>query len=479
MEIILLSILISSVVLFLTLPLIFFMRNKSNSFNATSLYPPGRTGWPVIGETLEFLNTSRRGVPEKFIRDRMRIFSSQIFKTSLYGESMAVFCGPAGNKFLFSNENKLVCSWWPRSVGKFFSTDGNNEEGIKLRKMIQDSLKPDALQRYIGIMDSIAKQHLHSYWENHKEVMVSPLCKNFTFALACKIFMSLEDPVQLAKFKDPFVILASAFFSIPLDLPGTTFNKGIKASNLIRNELASIIKQRRIDLAIGKTSPIQDVLSHMLVTSDDSWKFMTDYDIADKIMALLLGGHDTASITLAFVVKYLAEHPHIYNEVLEEQLQILNAKAPGELLKWEDVQKMRYSWNVACEVLRLFPPIRGAFREAITDFTYNGYSIPKGWKLYWNTHSTHTNPNFFPMPEKFDPSRFDGNGPAPYTYVPFGGGPRMCPGKEYARLQILVFMHNLVTKFKWDKVLPDEKVTFDPFPRPAKGLPIRLEQHIF
>lgn len=98
-------------------------------------------------------------------------------------------------------------------------------------------------------------------------------------------------------------------------------------------------------------------------------------------------------------------------------------------------------------------------------------------QLYWSANSTHKNPQYFPEPEKFDPSRFEGSGPAPYTFVPFGGGPRMCPGKEYARLEILVFMHNLVKRFKWEKVLPDEKIIVDPMPIPAKDLPIKLFPH--
>ncbi|KAK2982552.1 hypothetical protein RJ640_008175 [Escallonia rubra] len=158
-------------------------------------------------------------------------------------------------------------------------------------------------------------------------------------------------------------------------------------------------------------------------------------------------------------------------------MEITNSKENDEMLAWHDLRKMRYSWNVAQEVLRLMPPGLGAFREAITDFNYAGYIIPKGWKLHWIANATHKNPDYFSDPEKFDPSRFDGSGPTPYTFVPFGGGPRMCPGNEYARLAILVFMHNIVTNFRWEKLLPTEAVKSNPIPTPAKGFPVKLHPH--
>uniref|UniRef100_A0A2C9W333 Beta-amyrin 28-oxidase n=1 Tax=Manihot esculenta TaxID=3983 RepID=A0A2C9W333_MANES len=442
-------------VFLITLSFLFIMYKQKSNVSRGKGLPPGNTGWPLIGESIEFLSTGRKGQPEKFIFNRMEKFSSKVFKTSLFCEPAAVFCGAAGNKFLFSNENKLVTAWWPNSVNKIFPSSNqtsSQEESKRMRKLLPQFLKPEALQRYISIMDDIAQKHLAFDWDNKEQVIVFPLAKMYTFSLACRLFLSMEDREEVEKFAKPFEVLASAIIAIPINFPGTPFNRGIKASNLVRKELIKMIKQRKID-------------------------YMNEMDIADKILGLLIGGHDTASAAITFVVKYLAELPHVYNKVLEEQMEIARAKAPGELLNWEDIQKMKYSWNVACEVMRLAPPLQGAFREAMTDFTYADYTIPKGWKLYWSANSTHRNPEYFPDPENFEPSRFDGIGPAPYTFVPFGGGPRMCPGKEYARLEILVFIHNVVKKFKWEKLLPQENIIIDPLPIPAKGLPIRLHPH--
>ncbi|KAM7480827.1 hypothetical protein LguiB_005410 [Lonicera macranthoides] len=466
-------------VLLVSISLHFFYKSKSDP--GTKL-PPGKTGWPVVGESLEFLSTGWKGEPEKFIFDRMSKYSPQVFKTSLLGEKFLVFCGAAGNKFLFSNENKLVQAWWPSSVDKIFPSSNQNqssskEEAIKMRRMLPNFFKPEALRGYIGIMDQITERHFASGWDNKDEVVVFPLAKRFTFWLACRLFVSIEDPNHVDKFADPFDLLASGLISVPIDLPGTPFRRAIKASNYIRKELILIIKQRKIDLAEGKATPTQDILSHMLLTSDEDGKFMNELDIADKILGLLIGGHDTASSACTFIVKYLAELPEVYDKVYNEQMSIAKTKAPGELLNWDDIQKMKYSWNVACEVLRLAPPLQGGFREAISDFMYSGFSIPQGWKIYWSANSTHRNAEFFPEPLKFDPSRFEGSGPAPYTFVPFGGGPRMCPGKEYARLEILVFMYHVVKRFKWEKMIPEEKIIVNPMPIPEKGLPVRLYPH--
>ncbi|CAH1426790.1 unnamed protein product [Lactuca virosa] len=439
---------------------------------ADAKLPPGGRGWPVIGETIEFVTTGLKGHPEKFILDRMTKFSHHVFRTSLILQDVVVFCGQEGNKFLFTNENKLVLQWLPPSVGKILPFSDHNRTKAK---MVRKYFKPEALPQYVPVMDMVTQKHFQTEWEGKDQIMTQKLIKNFTFLLACKIFFSIDDPEWAKNLSGPFEKLAPGIFSIPINLPGTPLRRAINAATFIRKELTAIVKRRKIDLADGKASPTQDILS--LFLCDDEAKSMPEIEVADLIVGLLIGGHDSSSSTCAIIVKYLAELPEIYEGVYKEQIEITKSKASKELLNWEDLSKMRYSWNVACEVLRLVPPTQGTFREAITDFTYHGYSIPKGWKLYWSTNSTHKNPNFFPDPEMFNPSRFDNKRPTPYTFVPFGGGGHLCPGKDFVRVEILVFMHHLVTKFKLEKLIPNEQIIFSPVPKLEKGLPMRLYPH--
>jgi cytochrome P450 len=143
---------------------------------------------------------------------------------------------------------------------------------------------------------------------------------------------------------------------------------------------------------------------------------------------------------------------------------------------------MKLTWRVAQETLRMVPPVFGSFRRALEDVELDGgYVIPKGWQVFWAPCVTHMDPAIYHDPDKFDPSRFDAqaaaSAPPPYSFVAFGGGPRICPGMELARVETLVTMHYLVRHFRWRLCCGGEENTFvrDPLPSPANGLPVELD----
>lgn len=88
-------------------------------------------------------------------------------------------------------------------------------------------------------------------------------------------------------------------------------------------------------------------------------------------------------------------------------------------------------------------------------------------------YGTHYDPHYFPQPEIFDPSRFEKPMP-PYVFIPFGGGQRSCAGYQLAKLNILIFIHYIVTRFEWSLLDPHEPIVVDPLPFPSKGMPIKI-----
>ncbi|XP_027073080.2 beta-amyrin 6-beta-monooxygenase-like isoform X1 [Coffea arabica] len=438
--------------------------------------PPGTSGLPLVGETLHFYLSG----PEKFIHQRMKKYSDEVFATSLIGQNMAVICGAAGNKFLLCTANDFVSPWLPAVQSRFSNwvvSLGKSRKDVhtKIHGFHQAVImSPEALKQYIPIMDSLTRQHLQTDWDPFQVVKVYPASQKLTLILACKLVLGL-DPDRAQRFSDSFAVAQQGFFSLPINLPGTTYNRAVKEVEKLKQEFLKIILERKKMVLENREKAGSDILSRTLL--DENVHLLSDLEIALCLVSLMIPSFESTSSSITFVLKHLSELPHIYDMVYKEHMEIAKSKDPEELLNWEDIKKMKYSWNVICEAMRLTPPAIGSYRVAKTDIHFAGITIPKGWKVLWSPFTTNKNPKYFPEPENFDPTRFEGDGPTPCTFIPFSTGPRMCPGKEYSRFLILVYMYNVVRKFKLQKLIPDEKVLYRGAPYPASGLPMSLQPH--
>ncbi|KAI5433051.1 hypothetical protein KIW84_020369 [Lathyrus oleraceus] len=273
---------------------------------------------------------------------------------------------------------------------------------------------------------------------------------------------------------NPFRALIKGVWSVPINAPFTRYNRSLKESARIQNLLKEIVHQKKVEHEKNGANSRQDLISCLLSMVEDDKQVLTEKEIIHNAMLVMVAGHDTSAILITFIIRLLANDPEIRAGVLQEQEEIAKGKLLGETLTWEDVSKMKYTWRVAMETLRRFPPIFGGIRKATTDIEYGGYIIPKGWQIFWVTSMTHMDSKIFPEPSKFDPSRFENQASTPpYCYVPFGGGARICPGYEFAKVETLVTIHYLVTKFSW-KLLSDNSFSRDPMPTPSQGLLIEL-----
>lgn len=277
-----------------------------------------------------------------------------------------------------------------------------------------------------------------------------------------------KDEVQYREdLKRCYYILEKGYNSMPINVPGTLFHKAMKARKELAQILTKILSTRR-----------QMKLDHndLLGSFTGDKEGLTDEQIADNIIGVIFAARDTTASVLTWILKYLGEKPSVLQAVTEEQEGIKKSKDKDGVekeLSWADTKNMPITCRVIQETLRVASILSFTFREAVEDLEYQGYLIPKGWKVLPLFRNIHHNPEIFPDPEKFDPSRFE-SAPKPNTFMPFGNGTHSCPGNELAKLEILVLLHHLTTNYRWCMVGKQSGIQYGPFALPQNGLPIIL-----
>ncbi|KAI9200009.1 hypothetical protein LWI28_001441 [Acer negundo] len=289
--------------------------------------------------------------------------------------------------------------------------------------------------------------------------------------------MSLEPTgEEQQKFRANFKLISSSFASLPLKIPGTAFYRGIKARDRMYAMLNSIIYNRR-----SGNSFQQDFLESLIMKhgkgadgegSEDNK--LTDTQLKDNILTLLVAGHDTTTSALTWLIKFLEENPAVLDKLREEHLEIQANRKGGTNLTWSEVNNMPYTAKVINETLRRATVLPWFSRKASEDFKIDGYKIKKGWSINLDVVSIHHDPQVFPNPYNFDPSRFDAP-IKPFSFLGFGSGPRMCPGMNLAKLEISIFIHHLLCRYKWTTLEKDDSVQPTLVRMPRNKYPIVAE----
>ncbi|KAM0995797.1 hypothetical protein ACFX13_005939 [Malus domestica] len=468
-------------VIVITLFIAFFL-SKFLFKDQTKNLPGGSLGFPLIGETFSFLQAQKQDQGPEWLEERTSKHGP-MFKTSLMGSPTVVVVGQAGNKFVLGAEDDVLAAKQPVTLvaisGKqnIFELTGSRYRLVK--GAMVSFLKPESLQNYIKRMDGLIKTMLLKETENKDTIKVVVTMKKFTFTIASSILFGIDDERTREVLFDDFSLAFKAVWSLPVNFPGTVYWKGLRARSRIANQILPILEQRREAFSKGKLSPTSDVFSSLLALRDENEEPVSDDLIVDNYVTLMVASHDTSAILLSLMIWKLSKDSEIYNKVLEEQMDIIGKREEGaeNRLTWAEIQKMKYTWRVAQELMRIIPPVFGSFRKALKDIEYGGYDIPKGWQVFWVAHGTHMNKEIFDKPTEFDPSRFENPSKPipPYAYIPFGGGLHTCIGNEFARVEVLTIIHNLVTMYEWSSVYPDEAITRQPMPYPSMGLPIKIK----
>jgi len=234
-----------------------------------------------------------------------------------------------------------------------------------------------------------------------------------------------------------------------------------------------IIRERRAE---GRDHG--DLLSMLLAAQDveGDGGSMTDKQLRDESITLILAGHETTSNALTWAFFLLASNPEVEARLHAELDSVLGGRLPAA----DDLPALPYTEMVLAETLRLYPPAYAVGRWSLEDHAFGPYVIPRHSVVLTSQWVMHHDPRFYPDPDRFDPERWR---PEPraarpkYAYFPFGGGNRVCIGEGFAWMEAIMILATLAQQWRM-RVPPGYKAELWPVItlRPLNGMPVTLER---
>ncbi len=210
---------------------------------------------------------------------------------------------------------------------------------------------------------------------------------------------------------------------------------------------------------------------------EDTGEGMSDKQLLDECLILFVAGHETTANALAWTWYLLSQHPEAVRRLREEHRAVLGERMP----EFDDLPRLEYTLQVIEESMRLYPPAWITDRVAIADDEAAGVPIPAGAMIALSIYGTHHSAALWDDPEAFRPERFSKDNKAqrhPYAYLPFGGGPRLCIGNNFALMEMQLILVHMLRSFDMElmpgqEIVPQALITL----RPRNGMRMQLHRH--
>jgi cytochrome P450 len=258
---------------------------------------------------------------------------------------------------------------------------------------------------------------------------------------------------------------------VPAMIP-TPFNvKERKAIQLLNDIINDIINQRRKE-GVSKS----DLLSMLIDARDEeTGEAMDNQQLRDEVMTIFLAGNETTANALTWALYLLSQNPEAEQKMIAE----IESKK-DVVLNFNTVNEFHYVRQVIDESMRLYPPAYSVGRRTIEDDELGGYRIPKGTNVLVPIILYHRSPQFWKDPLKFDPDRFSPERKGEidrFAYFPFGAGPRLCIGNNFALLEMEIVLITLYSKFKF-RLKPGFVAEAEPLVtlKPRHGMMMKVER---
>ncbi|HEY6145176.1 MAG TPA: cytochrome P450 [Solirubrobacterales bacterium] len=319
---------------------------------------------------------------------------------------------------------------------------------ISQRKLLLPPFHGERMQAYGEKMAEIAAREIES-WPTGVPYKLRPRMQAITLEIIIETVFGVHDGERMEPLRealrDFLDLTTNPRLLLPVLLVGPDRVKSIPAfrrrvgrvDELIGREIAE--RRNAEDLAER-----DDVLSLMIQARHEDGSPMSDVEIRDELLTLLVAGHETTATALSWAMERLTRHP--------EKLERLRA----EVLDDED----EYLTATIQETLRLRPVISIVVRKLTEPVELGGYELPAGAGVTPCIHLIHRDPNVYPDPDRFLPERFIDNPPGTYTWIPFGGGVRRCLGAAFAQFEMAVVLRELVKRHQIQPANPKSERPF-------------------
>ncbi|XP_036398003.1 cytochrome P450 26A1 [Megalops cyprinoides] len=444
--------------------------------------PPGTMGLPFLGETLQLVLQRR-----KFLRMKRQKYGF-IYKTHLFGNPTVRIMGAENVRQILLGEHKLVSVHWPASVRTILGSDTlSNVHGTQhknKKRAIMKAFSREALDHYIPVIREEVRCAVKHWLQSDSCVLVYPEMKRLMFRIAMRILLGFE-PEQIKtdeqELVEAFEEMIKNLFSLPIDVPFSGLYRGLKARNFIHSKIEENIK-KKIQNCVDERKH-KDALQLLIENCRRSEEPFSIQEIKESATELLFGGHETTASTATSLVMFLGLNQDVAQRVRQElqESELLGMHSEEKAVNIELLEQLKYTGCVIKETLRINPPVPGGFRVALKTFELNGYQIPKGWNVIYSICDTHDVADVFPNKEEFQPERFMAKSPedsSRFNYIPFGGGSRMCVGKEFAKVLLKIFLVELITKCNWTLLNGPPTMKTGPTVYPVDNLPTKFCSYV-
>jgi cytochrome P450 len=325
----------------------------------------------------------------------------------------------------------------------------------KQRRLLQPGFHRDRLATFVEIMAECG-QELVEKWSKLPSGTVVDVSKGtmeMTLDIVCRAMFSsnVTDAMEVVnrqfdKANENLVNRVTNPFPLPYWMPLPSVKREKQGYEAIKQVVADIIEKRR-----ESTGKYDDLLSMLMEVEDaDTGEKMSNRQIQDEVITIFLAGHETTAVALTWLMYCVEENPEVETKLLEEEARVLNGRKP----ELGDLRALEYTRMVIDETLRLYPPAWIIGRHTLEEDQLGDYVVPKDTNCLIPVYYIHRDHNYWEQPLKFIPERFspeNTKGRHKFVYFPFGGGPRLCIGNNFALMEMQLIVPMLVRAFKLRK----------------------------